>query len=71
VGMGWNLRGVLLDTKGPEIRTGSFEGGAKSVELQPGASVILSTDPQWATKGTSERVRPRVSGACGPFSGLS
>ena len=26
VGIGFNLRGALLDTKGPEIRTGRFVG---------------------------------------------
>lgn len=38
---GWvvNTRAVMLDTQGPEIRTGSFEG-VKEVELKAGNEVI-------------------------------
>jgi pyruvate kinase len=56
VGINFNLRGALLDTKGPEIRTGSFEGGVKHVEIPSGAEVILTTDPAWKDKGTAEKV---------------
>ena len=40
---GWmvNTRSVMLDTQGPEIRTGSFEG-AKEVELVAGTQVSFS-----------------------------
>jgi pyruvate kinase len=34
---------VLLDTKGPEIRTGSLEGG-EAVYLVQGEEVTLTTD---------------------------
>ncbi len=56
VGIDFNLRGALLDTKGPEIRTGSFESGAKSMEIASGAQLILTTDPAWKDKGTAEKI---------------
>jgi len=36
--------GVLLDTKGPEIRTGFFAGGVDKIELQKGSNLTLTTD---------------------------
>jgi len=36
--------GVLLDTKGPEIRTGFFANGAKKIELTKGATLTLTAD---------------------------
>jgi len=36
--------GVLLDTKGPEIRSGFFAGGAKKIDLKKGASITLTAD---------------------------
>lgn len=38
-----NLRGVMLDTKGPEIRTGQFADGSE-VEVKMGDKVIVTTD---------------------------
>ena len=35
---------VLLDTKGPEIRSGFFEEGVDKVTLKKGALIILTTD---------------------------
>eukprot|EP00560_Eucampia_antarctica_P001958 CAMPEP_0197832080 /NCGR_PEP_ID=MMETSP1437-20131217/13206_1 /TAXON_ID=49252 ORGANISM="Eucampia antarctica, Strain CCMP1452" /NCGR_SAMPLE_ID=MMETSP1437 /ASSEMBLY_ACC=CAM_ASM_001096 /LENGTH=550 /DNA_ID=CAMNT_0043435265 /DNA_START=33 /DNA_END=1685 /DNA_ORIENTATION=- len=35
---------VMLDTKGPEIRSGFFANGAKSVHLVKGDSIVLTTD---------------------------
>ena len=34
---GKNMRAVMLDTQGPEIRTGNFADGLKGVELIAGA----------------------------------
>ncbi|HIR91479.1 MAG TPA: pyruvate kinase [Candidatus Limicola stercorigallinarum] len=47
--------GILLDTKGPEIRTGFLEGHAK-VTLEPGAKVIVTAaETSEERLGTSER----------------
>ena len=40
---------ALLDTKGPEIRTGLLEGGQK-ITLQEGAKIILTTEEVVGTK---------------------
>mmetsp|Transcript_38529 Transcript_38529/g.69458 ORF Transcript_38529/g.69458 Transcript_38529/m.69458 type:complete len:536 (+) Transcript_38529:110-1717(+) len=45
---------VLLDTKGPEIRTGFFAEGAKSVTLVKGEQLILTTD--YSFKGNSKKM---------------
>ena len=42
---------ILLDTKGPEIRTGLLEGG--HVQLETGAKVTVTTD--MSVQGTAER----------------
>lgn len=42
--MGHNVRAVLLDTQGPEIRTGMVKGGGK-IELTKGSTIELTTDP--------------------------
>lgn len=36
--------GVLLDTKGPEIRTGFFPEGVKSIKLVKGSIVEITSD---------------------------
>jgi pyruvate kinase len=36
-----NMRAVMLDTQGPEIRTGSFANGVKEVELLIGQIVSI------------------------------
>ena len=38
-----NVRAVLVDTKGPEIRTGPLPGDAPELEIQTGATVELHT----------------------------
>jgi len=46
----FNMRAVMLDTQGPEIRTGMFEGDEKSkgkkpkIELRKDETIILTTD---------------------------
>ncbi len=35
-----NMRAVMLDTQGPEIRTGSFADGVKEIELKTGDQVL-------------------------------
>lgn len=35
---------VLLDTKGPEIRSGFFEDGVDEIELKKGETMILTSD---------------------------
>jgi hypothetical protein len=49
-----NLRAVMLDTQGPEIRTGSFAGGVKEVELCADDEVRLSVDPALRSAQTKE-----------------
>lgn len=38
------MRAVLVDTQGPEIRTGNIEGGGK-VALMQGSTIELTTNP--------------------------
>ena len=44
INMPHNLRAVLVDTKGPEIRTGVLQGGVDVVELTTGCIVEVTTD---------------------------
>jgi pyruvate kinase len=44
---------IMLDTKGPEIRTG-FLKDHKAVELTKGQSLIICTD--WSFEGTNEKI---------------
>ncbi|GMI38990.1 hypothetical protein TeGR_g11098 [Tetraparma gracilis] len=45
---------ILLDTKGPEIRTGFFADGAKSIEVVKGEQITLTTD--YSFKGDKTRL---------------
>lgn len=59
-----NLRAILVDTKGPEIRTGPLQGNAEVAEIDVGAIVELSledvsTDPV-PTTTDGELVKHRI-----------
>jgi pyruvate kinase len=45
---------VLLDTKGPEIRTGFFEEGVTKIDLVKGETLVLTTD--YTFKGNSKKL---------------
>lgn len=45
---------VLLDTKGPEIRSGFFAGGAKKIDLVKNTDLILTSD--YSFKGDSTKL---------------
>eukprot|EP00598_Pedospumella_elongata_P003117 CAMPEP_0184966804 /NCGR_PEP_ID=MMETSP1098-20130426/370_1 /TAXON_ID=89044 /ORGANISM="Spumella elongata, Strain CCAP 955/1" /LENGTH=518 /DNA_ID=CAMNT_0027488147 /DNA_START=100 /DNA_END=1656 /DNA_ORIENTATION=+ len=51
-----NMRAVMLDTQGPEIRTGSFGGSTKEVELFIGQQITLTNDPAVRTNQTADRI---------------
>ncbi|KAJ0392273.1 hypothetical protein ATCC90586_011157 [Pythium insidiosum] len=51
----YNLRAVLLDTKGPEIRTGKMRGGQK-IRLDAGKEIVLTTDEAFKDDGTPEKI---------------
>jgi len=46
--------GVLLDTKGPEIRSGFFKDGAKKITLTKGENITLTAD--YAYKGDKNKL---------------
>ena len=52
-----NLRAILLDTQGPEIRTGFLaEGEGDALEMVAGEEVMLTTDDAFAKGCTTEKV---------------
>ena len=53
--------GILLDTKGPEIRTGKLEGG-KDVLLETGKKVTITTD--YSFVGNAEKICSFLSWNC-------
>lgn len=53
---------VLLDTKGPEIRSGFFANGAKKVNLAKGQDLVLTTD--YAFKGDSKKLACSYASIC-------
>ena len=61
------FKAVLLDTKGPEIRTGFFANGAKSIKLVKGESLILTNDYDY--KGDSLKIAcsyPKLASSVNP-----
>jgi len=51
-----NLRAVLLDTRGPEIRTGKLQGdtsGKKTIQLERGSLITLQTSQEWRDAGST------------------
>ncbi|KAI8865939.1 pyruvate kinase [Ramicandelaber brevisporus] len=46
---------IALDTKGPEIRTGNMVNDV-DVPIEAGHEMVLTVDPQYADKGTAERM---------------
>lgn len=53
---GRNMRAVMLDTQGPEIRTGKFADGVKGVELETDDEIIITTDESFEDKQTKEKI---------------
>lgn len=45
---------VLLDTKGPEIRSGVFKDGLKKIDLVKGANIVLTSD--YSYKGDGKKL---------------
>ena len=51
-----NLRAVLLDTRGPEIRTGKLRNdatGKETIHLQAGSTITLQTSHEWRDAGST------------------
>lgn len=52
-----NVRAVLLDTRGPEIRMGKLRddhSGHETIQLQTGGTINLHTSQTWADSGSTE-----------------
>lgn len=65
--LGHNVRAVLLDTQGPEIRTGMIKGGG-NIQLTKGATIELTTDPSLREECTAERLFVSYEGLTGAVS---
>jgi len=51
-----NVRATLLDTRGPEIRTGKLQNddsGHSTIHMEAGQSIALRTDAAWAEQGST------------------
>jgi len=52
-----NVRGILLDTRGPEIRMGKLQNdhsGHETIKLEAGNSITLHMDDHWAGSGSTK-----------------
>lgn len=56
------LTAVMLDTKGPEIRTGFFADGAKKIHVTKGETLILTTD--YSFKGNNQKLACSYGSLC-------
>eukprot|EP01068_Selenidium_serpulae_P013817 Selendium_serpulae@DN6013_c0_g2_i3.p1 len=64
-----HLLGIMLDTKGPEIRTGFFKDGKKEIHLKADQKLKLMTD--YSFKGDEEAIAcsyPQLTKSVGPGS---
>lgn len=53
-----NVRAILLDTRGPEVRTGKLrhdESGHETVRLTAGDTITLHTSDKWSEAGSTEK----------------
>lgn len=50
------MRAVMLDTQGPEIRSGTFVEGMKGLEMKAGDTIKLSCKEEFRFKQSSERL---------------
>ena len=58
---------ILLDTKGPEIRSGFFANDASKIELTKGQTLILTSD--YSFKGDNQKLScsyPKIATSVGP-----
>jgi len=53
-----NLRAVLIDTKGPEIRTQPLQGNEEIVDIAPGATVDITIDEVFGDESPSSEDGP-------------
>jgi len=51
-----NLRAIMLDTQGPEIRTGSWANGAKNQELEAGTLITVTTNEASRASQTKDKL---------------
>eukprot|EP00903_Cladosiphon_okamuranus_P007582 g7355.t1 len=59
-----NMRAVLVDTQGPEIRTGNIEGGGK-IALMQGSTIELTTNPDYHDQGSAAKLFVNYYGLTG------